>query len=142
MSANYAGDLDPSPHNPSTEQLLESYQQGRALAREYWLFDKETVLTELKAADPALFEERQEMYKNLPPLQQIEIWMAMFHSGMKPLDHLELPIMDAFRLGRELELIDPPQHAVLSYVQCVACQCAPKETLFVALVYGLQNKSL
>jgi hypothetical protein len=52
-------------------------------------------------------------------MQQVEHWMAIFHSSMKPVDHIELPIMDAFRLKREVEFIDLPQHVMLSFVQCV-----------------------
>jgi hypothetical protein len=114
----YAGELEPSELNPTPEQLMQSYQEGRRLAREYWLFDKETVIDELRAADPAIFEEHKDACANLPPMQHVEHWMAMFHSGMKPVDHIELPIIDAFRLKREVELIDPPKDAIISFIEC------------------------
>jgi hypothetical protein len=116
-----AGSLETSELNPTLERLLQSYRDGRTLAQRCGLYDHETELATMAAADPALYRERRAELHDGDPLIQREQWHAMFESGLRPHEVYDTAIREALAARRSVQFIDPSHEALHAFAGCAKC---------------------
>lgn len=119
----HAGSLELSELNPTPEDVHRSYLEGRELAQRCGLFDKENAIRDMMSHDPEQFKKHEEQIRQADPLPERKTWLAMWSSGLRPLDVHDTAVRDALQAGRAVEFIDPPVQMLIDYYKCVALLC-------------------
>jgi hypothetical protein len=120
----HAGSLEPSELNPTPEDVYKSYLEGRELAQRCGLFDKENEIQEMMAHEPEQFKEHEEQIRQADPLPERKTWLAMWSSGLRPLDVHDTAVREALQVGRAVEFIDPPVQMLVDFYKCATLLCA------------------
>ena len=115
----FAGNLEPSELNRTTQDLLASHARGREIADAYGLLDKSTVMAELEAQDPKLLQSNQAELDSMSP-QDDARWHAMFQTGLLPWEVWDTAVREALQARRQVELIDPSLDGLEQFARCAS----------------------
>ena len=115
-----------NPHvsdlNPTAEDLVTSYMEGRKFAAVLGFPDTDNTLEMLEAERQNMptseYEDQKEMAQADSPACR-HVWHAMFASGMHPFEHYDTLITEALAAGRSVQFIDPSHESLGECAKCV-----------------------